>query len=259
MKTTVYAGGWALGVRAGSLEIDALLRTLLGDRCRDDLDPPANYSISADAGSDDVAAKLPTLFGGHAALLRSRSVPLLVGGLLANLAAHDQAQQEGLLWLQATMLATSDGAALLAAPKHRRYVVDQLRALRRLGLRYHPATDVAVDVTTGEVVIDSLDGVNSAAAAVLDGDTDAADTLVDPGRYTVRGWAVVGTGGDQSPPLSAAQGVLQTFSLATNRTEIGAQQVLDTLGRIFVDAPALPVRQIADEVVAGLGQLAARG
>jgi len=255
VKTTVHAGGWDLGVRAGSIEVDALVRTLLGERCRDDLDPPDNYSISTVTETDAAAARLPTLFGGHTALLRSRSLPLLVGGLLANLSAHEQARHDGLLWLDVTTLVTADGRAVLAAPKHRRYVVDRLRTLRRDGLRYHPATDVAVDLATGQLVIEPLPGVDPDAAAVLNADSEARDTLVPPGRYDITGWAVVGGGSGAS--ITGADAVLRTFSLASNRDEVGAQQVLDTLGRILSTARALSVRRVADDVIAALGQLAA--
>jgi hypothetical protein len=257
VKSTVYAGGWALGVRAGSLEIDALVRTLLGDRCRDDLNPPGNYSISVETESDDSPATLPTLYGGHTALLRSRSMPLLVGGLLASLAAHEQAERDGLLmWLDATALVTSDGRAILAAPGHRRYVVDRLRALRRVGLRYHPVRDVAIDTSTGELVLVALDGVDDAAAAVLNADPQVTETLARPGRYPIAGWAVQDIL-ESGTPLSGAKAVLRTFSMATNRDVLGAQRVLDTLARVFSTARALSVHRTPDAVVTQLEALAA--
>jgi hypothetical protein len=265
VKNTVRAGDWDLGLRAGSVEIEAFVCTLLGDRCREDVGAPDNYSISAvqDTG-DVVATALPTLFVGHTALLRSRSLALLAGGLLANLAARDQeaatrdqtAAPGGLLWLDVSTLVTADGRAVLAAGRHRRHVVDRLRALRRAGLRYHPVPEVAVDAGTGEVVITGLEGVDASAAAVIASDPEATDTLASPGRYPVAGWVVVGREGGE--PVSSAEAVLRTFSVVTNSAELGGQRVLDGLGRIFTTAPALSVARRGDDVVACLEMLAAR-
>jgi hypothetical protein len=252
VKSTVRAGGWDLGLRAGSVEIDALVRSLLGERCGDDSGAPDNYSISAPA-PDATATALPALFGGHTALLRSRSVPMLVWGLLANLATHELTRQDGLMWVDATALVRPDGRAILAAPGHRRWVVDRLRTLRRLGLRYHPVPRLALDPATGELVVGDLP-VNPAVAAVLRADEEVAEALVTPGRYAVAGWAVIGS--DTGAPITGAQGVLRTFSLVDNLDDVGAQQALDTLGRVFMGARGLMVSRLADDVVAGLEQLA---
>jgi hypothetical protein len=253
VKSTVRAGGWDLGVRSGSVEIDALLRSLLGDRCRDDLDPPDNYSISAESASDGATTALPTFFVGHKAVLRTRSVPMLVTGLLANLATHEQTGQDGLLWLEATALLRADNRAVLAAPAHRRWVVDRLRSLWRVNLRYHPVQQVALDIATGELVIGDLDA-DPAVAGMLRADRQVAESLVPAGRYPIAGWAVVG--GDSGQAITGAEGVLRTFSLVTNLDTIGAQQTLDTLGAVFARAQGLTASRLPDEVVSALGQLA---
>lgn len=254
----MHVGGWDLGVRSGSAEIDDLVGRVLGDRCREGLDPPANYSISVEQRSDSVATVLPTLFRGHKALLRTRSLPVLIRGLLANLATCELAGRPGLMWVDADAVVTADGRALLTSAMHRRDITNNFRALQRVGLRYQPVPGVAVDPTSSRLVVSGLSGA-AKAADDLAADRDVRAVLVPPGRYPVTGWVVAGKG-DNGSVVSPAQGVLRTLSLVTNLDELGPQRALDALASVFAGASAVTVaRRASDELLGALGRLAEAG
>lgn len=135
-----------------------------------------------------------------------------------------------------------DGRAVLVPPGARADLKRNETVLNRSGVAVDDHHHAAVDVQTGELVVEppAVDLPPEAWSALgeLYPEPARGELVVPAGRYPVAGWVFL----DQTlPELTPADGVLRALSLLRHAHEVGVQGAVDALAGVFATARPLAV------------------
>ena len=239
-----------MGVRSSNPAVHDLLRRVLAAHLVDDVEAPANYSVLL-AGDDPSSRNgaFHFLYRGFTPAVRTRDPERLVAALFGRLAGHLDDGRIHQVRLDSLALVAEDRAVLV--PAEIRYVIPTLeRRLNAKGLRVVDQPWAALDIETGELVVDEPAlGIDRSALAELSEVVPRPrrpDPPVRPGRYRLAGWGF-GLGHAHEGPISRAQAVALACPQVLNGRELGAQRLLDGLAgavrivdpmAVWADSPA---------------------
>lgn len=239
--STFAVGGWDLGIRSSTAELDAAVRALLGHRLRPDLQAPQNYSLfQAPRAAPEQPQRMHELFQGCSTRWRCRSTAELVKVLLLQLEGDRLMEQDDLLALTA-VVGVVDGAAVLVPTTFRQPFLDAIRSLIRRGTLLWPASTVGLDPTTGEVVLPAADlEVDPEGWRLLPEGDGPEREIPAPGRYPVRIWLELQWRRDPEP-LTRARALLSAFEWVRNRELVGPRRTLAGLATVLGSSQVRPL------------------
>jgi hypothetical protein len=233
--TTVRIGEWALGVRSSTLEMDDVLRRVLGAHVVD-VEAPANFSALM---ADGRTRPFNFLYRASDALVRTRARGRLVRTLIAHLsefAAPTETAAPAVRLNAAAVIA--DGAAILIPEGFRAELAGIETRLNVAGLRVVDAPTLELERGGHIVVPEPAVAVDTAALAEYELDTEPLGRELPPvlpGRYPIRAWAFV-TGEPGAGPVGRAQGIAAAAQQVMNAADVGAQATLETVAGALADA-----------------------
>lgn len=229
-------GDWHLGVRSNTLEADHRVRRLLATRLIEGVDAPPNYSIWRAGDAHPARGRgVHQLFRSHQKVARSQSFGRILHALCRQLDSHGPQPSDRLRLNVTTVLTEDGGAVLLPAPLF--YEVDHLQPqLRRRNLRTLDVAHADLELTTGRVIVDPLDGALDRELNVQAGGDREEPDWARPGLYPVRAW-MFRTGHDDR--LTRATGVAAAVRLVMNRPSVAGEAMLETLAAAMRSAECI--------------------
>ncbi|HVE63504.1 MAG TPA: hypothetical protein VNB94_06865, partial [Mycobacteriales bacterium] len=200
--STFHVAGWDLGVRSSTPELDELVRRALTAHHQPGLDAPANFSLEAPREEESVrgARPLHLLYENWSPVATARSDAGLVQALLGQLESYALVERTDLPVLNAGVLLTGDGRAIVQPRDHRKDLQDRSRALAKDGLTLHPSPLALLDPASGEIVIEPT----------LTVDESVLSSPVTPGRFPIAAWGLHAPG-EFGAALSRAAAALRAF------------------------------------------------
>jgi hypothetical protein len=231
--TTFRIGEWAIGVRSSSLEMDAVLRRVLGAHVVD-VDAPANFSALM---ADGETRTFNFLYRASDALVRTRAGGRLLRTLIAHLSEFAEPPAPAIQLNAAALIA--DGGAIVVPDGLRAEMAGIETRLNVAGLQVVDAPTLGLEADGHIVVPEPAISVDAAALAEYDLDSGPLGRelpAVLPGRYPITAWAFV-TGEPGAGPVGRAQGIAAAAQQVRNAATVGAQHALEVVAAALADAP----------------------